>query len=714
MKSASLFALTLSLVGTAMGQDLTRKVNYTTVAVPIRTALADISKQSNVSLDVEGYLQNEPVILRVNDATVGDTMKHIAAAMNAEWRPVKGGFELYRSQELTDKLQKSALDTRANVIRECIEKKLAEQSKLPPFTPSSARSIATSWARLAIAGLRQSTEEDNNLRAILDPQMPDRRAIWRVLSAVDPHLLARVQTDSQITFSTRPSAAQVQLPESILEAASTWQEDHNLLANEIDTALGGAAVHDWVNDEGDVFASMPQQPSRLDLSVLKYGSIHTLSITLMAFDQQGSPLVAISAQLSLSSSEAVSAPQKAYADDLKKGAPGDPIALSPMSQQLTDHEKDITRRGSKEISKELRDCLLHPEQHEPLSMVVSDALLDDAQLENRNLVANVDDSLAGSLLFAASQGNLKTGVLRDIIRGSVAANDGAIAEPDAWMEISSTDPESMMARRIDRSVLGDYLRAREDKGYVSIADAGHLASAVKIHSVPAVASLQMFLLWPSSEMPFGYDTIDLLKLYDSLDPQQLDRMAQGNPISVAELRADQRAALESLVYQTRDLTPDNSPVIPGKPWLTEQTVRHEPTERFPDGVPTAATILFTPDVKDGFLLQSLMYGSPYTRAASINDVASSIARTQSPDPRNPNPEVIQTICPTKDRVINFKLTAPDEYMRTGHLEEVARDGKPAPLNELPADLKAKIDALVKQYIFSMSQEPAPVNNKPPG
>src|SRR5437868_14340071 len=122
MRFRTLLLLSILRSTFAFGQDLSRPIDYTTKAVALETAIAQIAKQSGVKLFVQDELAKEPIILRLKAVTLQDAMAKIADAVGAEWVKKPDGYDLIRSAAIEDGLTKDEANAGAKSFRDSITK----------------------------------------------------------------------------------------------------------------------------------------------------------------------------------------------------------------------------------------------------------------------------------------------------------------------------------------------------------------------------------------------------------------------------------------------------------------------------------------------------------------------------------------------------------------------------------------------------------------
>lgn len=182
----------------------------------------------------------------------------------------------------------------------------------------------------------------------------------------------------------------------------------------------------------------------------------------------------------------------------------------------------------------LRSILLAPDTHDPFTLVVSEALLQTADRDGRNLVACPDDFLLQ--LIEQAKYSLKPGepLTKSILWGLCPLGNTEIQEDDNWITVSPIDPLSATQTRADRTALGKFVRATEEKGYASIDECTAAAASMRTRVEPNFFQDYPSMLFAKNDLPSG-DGLDLLRFYASLG----SAAGEGKEFKVGELDSDQ-------------------------------------------------------------------------------------------------------------------------------------------------------------------------------
>ncbi|MEA2553744.1 MAG: hypothetical protein QOJ65_1920 [Fimbriimonadaceae bacterium] len=665
------------------------RITYTTVAVPLGTALDKISTQAGAKLYASDELHAEPVILRVKDASLQDLMKHLAIALDAEWRrPKGGGYELYRSPELVAKISKRTIEERAKQIQSSIEKKLKEVEALGNFTPEAAERLASAFAEVATP--QQPTQEQDERRSVLSNQMPDQRAIWRMIVQVDPKELAAIPSGERVVFSNRPTPTQRALPEAVLDSAERWHTEHDLFAQKLDRALAGAEVNGATHSEGEPKTWMEAKPERVVLGVSR-AFPNEMQIDLIGYDAHNKPLAAVSGYLRFEDQGRLHAAAEGMDVLVKENPPGTtPIELSSATQDLIKLAKQRPGpTGASLVTGELRKQLLNPETCDPLSTVVSDALMALATQEDKNLVAVPKDDLLWLCRDAAVQGQLQPRWLRRIISVYAALTDVKLTDEGGWLDVGSEDPLEAQTERVDRAALGTFFRAVDENGYMSIEDCGKLALSINGHRPPSLVNRLTALLRPDVQA-YQEGTLDLIRFYANLSPEQRESLLAGRSVRVADLNREQMTALEDLAYQNRGYAEAKTSPMSGNHGTLYFMAAQEPTELFPRGIPADAFVTATASQEDLYFAASDFEGYVFIERLNFSSLVARILRAERPDLFPGRLVTVKTIATGLKRTLNLRLTAGD-ITRSNSFDETIKTGNQSGLDALPPELKARLD-----------------------
>lgn len=323
--------LSVGLVFSALasGQSLGSRVDYTTAAIPLSEALAQISELSKTTLSVDGDISSEPVILRFKQVPLSEVMERVAGVVHAEWKPYGKGFLLERTPEMVRKLEDAAITTRSRYLSENVQNELKKIADRGPWTSEKAMQLAED-AKTIAERTDEGSRDTGLLRDALMERLPDFTALWQILAAMNPRDLAAIKPGERVAFSNMPGKMQLRLRQDILSAVPDWQKQHDELAADIKSLSKNGL------NPGSIVSDLPEtpftgQPARVTMVVSRPFTASALEVEMLAFDEHGHPISSMRAYPFTGKDEGARSLQ-----DYWKDAPKDekPFELSAASQQF--------------------------------------------------------------------------------------------------------------------------------------------------------------------------------------------------------------------------------------------------------------------------------------------------------------------------------------------------------------------------------------------
>ncbi len=212
----------LLLATIAPAQDVRVPINYTTPAISVSQALAQLSELSKIKLSVVGDISTEPLILRFKQVPLSEAMQRIADVVHAEWKPYGKGFLLERTPVLVQNLEKEATERRAQAFSDSVSRDLKEIAGRGPWTVDRSLQLAKD-VKTIVQGADAESAQSNRLRDELTRRLPDFTALLQMLSAMNPRELAAIKPGERVAFSNMPGRMQRKLPQDIVSVAPLWR-----------------------------------------------------------------------------------------------------------------------------------------------------------------------------------------------------------------------------------------------------------------------------------------------------------------------------------------------------------------------------------------------------------------------------------------------------------------------------------------------------------
>ncbi len=549
-----LTALIATIAPTALaeGPDWERKVSVTVVAAPLKDALKQLSQAAGYPLVALKAIENEVVSLRLKDATLREAMDRLAQAARAEWRPEQGQHRLTVGSEL-------------------------------------ARKQASEETQAAVA----------EVRAALAALPGDGASPSGVVRAFEPSVLAAIQPNARVVFSTTPNRSQLAMPRAVATALDRW-----IAAARRNNAQPPMQGPPWV--------APPDSPAVEGLvsvvdSPTQDGRI--LSFEISAFDAEGRSVVwgnqSVIVKSSLGATAASVQPVREFrmpsdAQFLANVLGEIPASAGPAGMP------QVLMRGPAigpaemiaapsllrpEVRTKLPDewlqRLSNPDTVEPHTYAAGAVLQAVAESADRNLAAWLTDRS-----FAKFGAVSKAKTPSDVLRVAAEAwGLGSVAE-GSWLVLGPARPAMARRETLDRRVLGTALRLARSQGSLNLDQQAAVVRSLPNGGFPegldrALSNLLGIALPGPREWENLTSARSMLLFYGTLGQANLRALASGRAMPVGALGPSARSAVSTMV-----LSASSGLSLMGvpPPMAANSPAMREPTELLPLGVQPDALV----------------------------------------------------------------------------------------------------------------------------
>ncbi|MGI8923626.1 MAG: hypothetical protein ACR2HJ_06230 [Fimbriimonadales bacterium] len=608
MRKVSRIALVLLACSGARAQDPDPKVTYSTVAVPIKRALADIAKATGAKIDVAGQAAAEIVIINVKDAPLSQVMAKIAKVTSGEWVKDAEGIQWLNYSSVTlQKDRQAAADMRVADVTKSLKQMADRLSPAPDIRPAGSE-----------------TPDDEEV--LPQPLTGISKAIIRISSLVSPAAIASVDDGERLVFASTPTRMQRPLG-NIGSIIADLVQEHNAGALEREkiereseetnpkTVEQKKEEEDtrrtWGRFDRQNFDKPITAPIAKVLFIISkegfgfFGGGATIELKL--FDAEGK--VVLSGQDSLGAGfdpmgmMGASAPGNTQAAP-KQGPTNPPIEYSDTTKELSgffDFTGGGNDFGSKKPSERLLEKLLRPDNYDPLSFQQSEALLAVARAKGVNLIANLPDNVVSFMdTFNAKGKATVDDYLEDLKNGESVTIDSA----DGWMTVRPASPAKSRELRVDRFALAALIGGGHAKGVPSLDDlAAYALKCEQPSETPIVMPyVMLFAQHAFSQGMRGPTDWSMLRFYGQLTLAQRESLKAGSQLSMRSLLPQQKDLVTKMAFgsppQIKVERPGDKPADEGgfmemmSSFMPSAVVdyKDEPTEVMPSGLPADAYV----------------------------------------------------------------------------------------------------------------------------
>lgn len=464
-----------------------KQLTYETVAKPLERVLADLSELSGESLRATSAVAGEPIVLRLQNASIEDAKMQLARVLLGKWSTSEGQEVLDLDPERVSAAQRSEEDAR---ILQLMGKLQRAVNKLDE-------------SRYTASGLKSWF--DTTTPTAVRFQTPHERLGIRLLQLIGAQNIVRLPWRSLTIYSTNPMPGELPFPHGTDTAAEHFSEELSLW-NEVwrHTPAGKPRFDPYYN-----------RPLRWRFRcrvVIKVGTRGDRSYTL---EVPGAGAMMLTQTL---------------IPFLDQNETSEITETNNTQPELSPRSKLVMQAST---SEETRQLILHPESEDPLSFVASDIFLQLARGAGKSMVALLPDDLA-------YRGGLQKDESVDAYVARLQREELiTLSKSKDWYTVTATRPATTRKTRVDRETLAKLLDAIEPDEFGALEKlAAFVGSNPDWMGSGLYADAILRLHGPRIDWQE-----DDLYLYGCLTKDQRERLRKGTTVSYYDLTKAQRKAI---------------------------------------------------------------------------------------------------------------------------------------------------------------------------
>ena len=504
-------------------------VSFSSPGARASVLLPQLGKAIGRSLQASPSTADDVLVIRLAGVTRQDALDRVAAALDAGWVQEGDTLRLVRSSSNESAERQAALQSRTQAWRraqQSFQKRLASE---PAFDQSA---VAKTADRLAQYLQHPPTSSSNSPEfeegRRIDDASPAIRAVHRLMAAIPPEELAAIRPGLATVWSTRPTKMQIAFPD---EAEPAWngfvQEDGAWeAALKTRNLVWPKRVNQWLSLLERPMAQVGP-PAGCLLRATQETHNGEIRFEMVAVDSDGHRITRGLADF-----------RPDFPSEKPSWADDSPLDLDSETQSELKDLKQATQ--GKPATGALREDLLHPEDHDPATLVVGPALIAVAARRKQNLVAWVpDETWSAQVNFA------RNGIARADWFLQSLSPFMKLEETGGWITARPADPEWNRTVRLDRATLGAHLRKLAAQGYLSLDDqAAWAVASTRPQDNEMSEALQGYLV-PMHGQPQPYLQ---LRMYGSLTPQERNQAESDLGLGFDSMNAIALETLNWIVY----------------------------------------------------------------------------------------------------------------------------------------------------------------------
>jgi len=604
-------ALTLGWTLAHADDPLDQPVRYDQPARTIKQLLADLSRQTGVTLFAPSPIDAEIVLVSVQDMPLKTLMEHLATITDAEWfKQPNGSYHLVRTPKRARECrEQDNAQILAGLQRALKRKELAPL--LEPLTEAQVRQTCEQIKSLMQEIEAQEIHDywDHPLFRSLEEQVAQldtgQRLIIRLVRQLDLRRLLEIPVGERRVFSNVRGRYLVPLGFEVRSLLEQYHREARLVYQVWTHPIDGVDTQRveqlnrrywYIVRDDELRREPPQSPlTRLYLVVRRdWTDGFAFNIALVSEDlKQGAEAGYWSLWFREEEPEAKdggsgSKPSQSEASQ----KPVVRVEWSELSRQFIEAYRTIERTAEPIAFPDVLD----PAKVEPLSLVPADVLRAYARQKGKLVVALIPDSLAWWSTSAMRGYNELQWYQRRLQRDHLQEQEDVILFKPRWCSY-------WWGQRTDRLALSRWLRQLHQRGYPKLEDYLALLQMYERSGFGSrVLHAYLRLIIPWNYIILGYHNSRLL---NRLNPKQLDYLRAGGKLTLWELSPVQREQLLHDIYfgsssLQRVYAAFEQPTTPFED--EEQALKEVslPHVFYPDGLPGDITIQLNSTYPDIF------------------------------------------------------------------------------------------------------------------
>jgi len=584
-------------------------VTYTSRGTTVGAMLTEISKQTGVQMGAVPETKDEIVIVSVHDAPLKDFQLNLSQAIGAKWRTSGGVARLVRPIELDRAQERAERQLRIAEVTAGIAKLRKRVSQQPEFDAKTAQTTAQKLDDL-YTKYKGHLSDSPGLEAVvaIEPQTPSGRLAIAAVSSLSISQIADVGPTERIVYSTSPTAVQRPMPGDFSAAIQRFQEEQQLYTDALKRLPIGQSPY---YGSKDISRTGPDDLASVMLITSRSPYNPSLSVSVRLVRKDGTIANGARSLLNLEESTMTTPP---IADGK--------VPLSPTSLQFMASIAELQKGKSFLTDKDLIEKLTNPEKTDPLSYIAAEGVL--ALGSEKNTIACVPDSgFLEPAFTAVDQG--KTLDLNHFSNWLTVNCD--VKHEGSWLVATPKRMIETRALRVDRAIFGQFLRRSIANNGIVLEDLSNFVGRMPYRYMDSLVPMVAFLVLPDLIAAVDEKTVELLRVYGRLRPEQLADLQALKTVQVGSLDPASIADLNHLVFRA-------DPAI-GYTSRSRQFVESTLTEvtcAMPNGVPPDATLSMNTNSQDAVIVDG--GGNPGGNYQPLNayQLALNMVRAERADP----------------------------------------------------------------------------------
>lgn len=515
-----------------------------TVSLQIPAASAEkvieaVAVATGRPLKASPTLGRDTLLISVTDAPVETLLQQIATTLRAEWITSDGTLILSR-----DSRRARQIEGEENAAIGAELKKVLSEVPEPGAAQGNDFRAGMAAARGMFGGASQSLMRE-------------------IATSIDPAQLAAMGSSARRVWSTSPTRMQSAIPARLLAKATEF----------LDASRTERENNTGFNIDNALQRPIPAKGTRVERIVYvasKIGLGNFVTVQALLYDGQGNLLSTPTDFLTLGGpstakpSEWAAGKELQWSEISKAWLAQGPSAGNEVPMMGAGGGArmmfrfggmggmvDMSRPG---LTGEARKFALNPAANEPLSLFVSEALLQSAEAHKLQLIASLPDRMVAAVEDWVEPAGKQT--TKDFLAYLETESRMRFEVSDGWARLSSPTSTEDRRQYVDRRALSALFRQMEQTENLSIDVLGNYAASFGgTFAATTLDAAMASRLWTGRISVFNglwAFNGDVLRFWGALGSGQRSALRQGGRVNIPTMTQPQRDALARLVFESFD------------------------------------------------------------------------------------------------------------------------------------------------------------------
>lgn len=706
-------------------------------AATMSTIVSELSSKTGEVHEVVPIIAGEVLHLAIRDQSPEVVRKQIASILRSDWKKTAKGWRLVPNDKAWRELRESQRAKDAQALETALAERV--QSMPKALTVEDLQRLAD-LQRAVQQGNAPSGDWVATLRT-MNGLAPGSRAAVRCMEAVDLAQLVSMPPGTRRVFSSSPTQMQFGLRSAYRQVAASAMTEFALYETNTPRT---AQIEQFSMEMGGVLFSSPTPLSAqgpitdIQVCVTRPRESLNFNITVTAFNAKNQVVFAGAESLGLGegrkkgswdlafpplgggnsvikfSSDAISSMQA-----MQRSRSGEGIGFSSRRYfresgppiELGMPFLDGTS-GAMSLSDELREKLVRPDLHDPLSYHVAESIAYLVGDPHRSVIALLPDALAQQIAPSVSEASSYELIKRDWVNAGMVQSTN-----DGWVVVEPNRIPECLDSRTSRQDLTNVLSELKRTGFWGL-DVKASFFARRPRMTPTNFDLAIVgSLYPSANMIAipSDENRDFLRLWGRLSHAERRTLLNGGELPLRSFATDAREVIGNIVFDSASgpmRTQTEGQMNPGS---GSESLDTERTEVLGKGIPSNGGLRLKVENEPGAIAR---YATGAIRAMGAGTLYT-IKMQTSPNStlHIPNSKSLATVEGYTNAQIDnlsFELILGPQYTMSGRIQDVTvvNPLTYGPYEKLGNDVRAKVNEVAKwmEDLEKALGDPAPPPN----